>query len=35
MQESHQAKLDQQYEHHNQERRELIEKHEGASGKIA
>ena len=34
-QESHQLKLDQQYEAHNQERKELTEKGEAASGKIA
>ena len=35
MQESHQHKLDQQYEAHNAERKELTDKHEAATGKIA
>ena len=34
MAESHQIKLDQQYEMHNNERRELIEKNENATAKI-
>ena len=35
MQDSHQLKLDQQYEQHNLERKELTEKNEGASARIA